>query len=237
MKLFCCYTPAHEILVRDYFSPSVPATFSVAPVQLEIDGPGDYLSSEFLRCISQKVELIVKSIDENSGEVIAWSDIDIQFFDLSPENLLSQLGEHDIAFQREGRKGTDVNTGFFVCRASLRLSMFFQRVREGLQRNPSANEQYVINQLLREPTPELSWTYLPLAYYARTHGWPPPRDLALYHANATVGKNGIGRKKQQFRELAFLRRFRLPALIVTSIKYAPKRFFRLLNERLTAKRG
>lgn len=237
MKLFCCYTPAHEVLLRDYFLPSVPLAFVLTPIKLEIDGAGDFLSPEFLRCIAQKVELISKSIDENPRSVIVWSDIDIQFFELRPENLLSQLGKHDIAFQREGRNGMEVNTGFFVCHSSPQLSRFFLRVREALQRNPSVNEQYVINQLLRDPTPGVSWTYLPFAYYARTHGWPPPRDLVLYHANATAGDNAIGQKIRQFRELAFLRRFRIPALVITFIKYAPKRLFRLLSERLTRMRG
>jgi len=231
MNLFCCFTPAHEVLFKEYFLPSVPEGFSVRPTRFDIEGAGDFLSAEFIRCICRKVELILESIREHSGGVIVWSDIDIQFFDVSPEALLSHLGEHDIAFQREGPRVPDVNTGFFVCRCNARTLGFFERVKEGLERDPRTNEQYVANRLLGR-NPDLLWAYLPPGYYARTHGWPPPRGLALYHANATPGKGGVAMKIAQFRELAFLHRFRPLALAVTGVKYAPKRIRRLLSERL-----
>ena len=229
MKLYCCFTLAHRILFDDYFLPSVPKTFSVVPTSLEIDGAGDFLSREFIQCIWQKIDLVLESITKNIGDVIVWSDIDIQFFDLVPETLLSQLGVSDIAFQREGHKTSDVNTGFFICRCNERTTAFFERVGDALRHNVTANEQYVVNQLLKARVTDLAWTYLPFAYYARTHGWPPPRKLALYHANATVGPDCVQRKIRQFRELAFLRRFGISALLLTSIKYAPKRLRRLLS--------
>jgi len=233
VKLFCCYTPAHGVLFTDYFLPSVPRVFSVIPFKLEIQGAGDFLSREFIECICRKLDLILRSIRENDGDVIVWSDIDIQFVDVRPEILLEQLGEHDIAFQREGRKVTDINSGFLICRCHPRVAAFFARVKERLRQSMSTNEQYVINDLLREGGADVSWTYLPITYYARTHGWPPPRDLVLYHANATPGKNGVQKKIRQFRELDFLRRHRIPALIITSIKYAPKRLIRLASEFFT----
>ena len=207
MKLFCCFTPAHEILFRNYFLPSLPSVFSLQVERIEVAGPGDYLSPEFLQCINQKIQLVLESLAINQGEVIVWSDIDIQFFDLSEKDLLAHLGDHDIAFQRESKIGPAVNTGFFVCRSNHRVSAFFQEVEEGLRLNPSANEQFVVNELLRADSDDLSYTYLPFTYYARTQGWPPPMNLVLYHANFTVGAEGIAQKLQQFRELDFLRRF------------------------------
>ncbi len=75
MLLFCCYTPAHEILYRQVFLPSVPEGFEVRPTLLGIEGPGDYLSDEFLRCIRAKLDLVVRSVAENSGDIIAWSAV------------------------------------------------------------------------------------------------------------------------------------------------------------------
>src|SRR4051812_19412588 len=96
MKIYCCFTPAHEVLFKDYFLPTVPGGFTVTSSLLEIEGAGDYLSAEFLRCISGKIELVLKSIKDNWGDVIVWSDIDIQFFNLQPALLLAQLDDHDI---------------------------------------------------------------------------------------------------------------------------------------------
>jgi nucleotide-diphospho-sugar transferase len=233
MKLFCCFTPAHEVLFKTVFAPSVPEGFSLHSEPIELAGGGDFLSPEFLRCINRKMELVLESLRTNRGEVIVWADIDIRFFSLAPHDLRVELGEHDIAFQREGKRGQYVNTGLFVCRANQRVIDFFQRVSAALQEHPQVNEQIAVNQLLGDES-VLSWTHLPLRYYARTHGWPPPRDLVLYHANATMGPEGVVRKLRQFRDLDLLRRFPILGLAITCIKFAPKRLKRLLTERPTA---
>ena len=233
MKIYCCFTPAHEILFRQEFLPSIPETFSVHAESIEVAGPGDFLSPEFLHCINQKISLIIESLRTNLGDIIVWADIDIRVFSLSPSKLVSELGEYDIAFQREGKKGEYVNTGFFVCRANQRVIDFFRRVSAALHDDPHVNEQIVVNRLLDDQS-ALSWTHLPLRYYARTHGWPPPSDLALYHANATMGPAGVARKLGQFRDLDLLRRFPILGLAITCVKFAPKRLKRLLTERLNA---
>jgi len=87
MLLFCCYTPAHEVLYREIFLPSVPAGFEIQPHIIEESGPGDFLSPEFLSCIRKKIDLVLKSIEQNSGRLIVWSDVDIRFFDLVPRDL------------------------------------------------------------------------------------------------------------------------------------------------------
>ena len=118
--LFCCHTPAHEVLYRQVFLPSVPEGFEVRSTVLGIDGPGDYLSDEFLRCIRAKLDLVVRSVEENLGDIIVWSDVDIRFFDLSPSALAAELESSacDVLFQRESPRMDDVNTGFFVCRCT-----------------------------------------------------------------------------------------------------------------------
>jgi hypothetical protein len=81
-----------------------------------------------------------------------------------------------------------------------------------------------INRLLftdSEAVSGLTWGYLPLSYYARTHGWPPPRKLALYHANYTLGPDGIGQKFAQFREVDSLVRWGCPAYIWSIAKRIP----------------
>ena len=75
MKIHACYTPAHEVLWRDYFVPSIPAGCAVQGDVLDIEGQGDFLSREFLQCIRQKISLVLKSLDEE--KVVVWSDVDI----------------------------------------------------------------------------------------------------------------------------------------------------------------
>ena len=204
MKVYCCYTPAHEPLLRDYFLPSLPNDVRLHAMRLDIDGSGDFLSTEFLRCISRKMELIAESLRQNDGSIIVWTDIDIVFFESFKDRVTSALEENslDIAFQVEGYEqwAGEVNTGFFVCRCNDRVRGFFERVRKTLREQPDRNEQPVINDLLKE-SQELKWGFLPYAFSARSHGFPPPPGAVLYHANCTAGKVGVGRKISQFGEL------------------------------------
>ncbi len=236
MKIFCCYTPAFEGLYKECFLPSVPEAFSVAATEIEIAGSGDFMSPEFVKSISRKIDLILESLEANRGEVVIWADVDIQFFDLRPAGVLEELGDCDIVFQHEGRNTADVNTGFFACRCNEAVRAFFGRVRDVFHSGPRTNEQGVINKLLQEEAHGLRWGYFSFRYYARTHGWPPPRGMALYHANYTIGPHGVERKMAQFREVAFLRRFGFAALVFTSIKYAPRRVIRLATEWFSRRR-
>lgn len=267
MKIYCCYTPAHAVLFREIFLPSVPSGFEVMATEIEISGPGDYLSAEFLDCIRKKIDLVVRSIDENEGQLIVWSDVDIRFFDLTPDLLGVEMlsSDCDLLFQRESPRMADVNTGFLVCRCCQEVREFFCRVGEQLGCSPGENEQMVVNRILlgkenglrgrddgtvlaesadpgassegrctnekiiagdhhNDRGPGLSWGYLPREFYARTHGWPPPRKLALYHANYTKGADGMGQKLTQFSEIDWIRRRGLPAWCWSILRRIPGRF-------------
>lgn len=232
MKIFCCYTPSHTALYRDDFLPTVPAGFTVEPTIIEMFGAGDYESPQFIACVTRKVDLILQSLRDNAGSVIIWSDVDIQFYRFTPEVAVSALGDRDIAFQAAGVPATDINSGFFICRCNDRVIDFFEKVKHGLRNQYAGeNEERVINNLL--PTVgvgELSWCRLPRSFHARSNYWPPPRDLVLFHANATPGGGGLERKHQLLREVALLQKYGLPVLLYTCIKYAPRRASRLFRQ-------
>ena len=228
------------------FLPSVPEGFDVRSTVLGIDGPGDYLSDEFLRCIRAKLDLVGRSVSENPGDVIVWSDVDIRFFDLTPSALAAGLETSacDILFQRESPRMKDVNTGFFVCRCTPAAADFFQTVRAELESRLKENEQMVVNRLLLNPQsgirgaaggekrghPLVSWGYLPSTFYARTQCWPPPPNLSLYHANCTNGPDGVGQKVRQFQEIAWIQRHGHPARIWSLIRRVPKKLGGMLRK-------
>jgi hypothetical protein len=262
--LFCCHTPAHEVLYRQVFLPSVPEGFEVRSTILGIDGPGDYLSDEFLRCIRAKLDLVVRSVEENLGDIIVWCDVNIRFFDLSPSALAAELesSASDVLFQRESPRMDDVNTGFFVCRCTPAALDFFTTVRSELESHPNENEQMVVNRLIlnkefgirnsefemekpiagtsaangkfgiekpenEKRNSQIFWGCLPRRFYARTHGWPPPRHLEIYHANYTKGQDGVGQKLAQFREIAWMVRCGWFAWLLSMLRRIPGRIFHL----------
>lgn len=230
MKIFCCFTPAHKILFDGYFSPSVPDSLSVTPFAVKIAGAGDFLSEEFLECIRRKMSLVIESIRENAGSTIVWSDVDIVFVRDPAEDLkeIASASVADIFFQAEfrGPESDEVNTGFILMRCSETVAVFFESVRDRMIAYPSKNEQAVINEMLREGPrlPDgsaIRWEKLPSRYFAKTHRWPPPADMVIYHANSTGGKNGVLKKIGQFRDLAIYRRFGRLGLAVVLLKKLP----------------
>lgn len=233
MKIFCCYTPSHNTLYHDDFLPTIPAGFTVQSEIIEMFGKGHYDSPQFVPCVVKKVDLILQSLREHAGGIIIWSDVDIQFYRLTPEIVTAELGDRDIAFQAAGVPANEINSGFFICRCNDRAIKFFEEVKHRLQNEHAGEiEERVINKLL--PTlreRELSWCQLSRRFYARSNYWPPPRDLVLYHANSTPGANGVEVKHRRLREVALLQRYRLPVLLYTCIKYAPRRARRFWNER------
>ena len=74
---------------------------------------------------------------------------------------------------------------------------------------------------------QIPWSYLPRSFYARTHGWPPPRHLAIYHANYTKGRDGVGQKLAQLREVDWMVRGGWPARILSIARRIPGRIFPL----------
>lgn len=215
MKLYCVYTPAHEVLLRNWFLPSVPDGFEVIATPLQISGAGDFLSEEFLRCIRAKIALMVESIQSNRGSWILWSDVDILLNQGTQEalnHIIRDAGNRDIFFQSETRAKGEVNTGFILIRCGDLTETFFRNVGIRLDLETTKNEQTVENEMLRNGV-DFNWGYLPISFVARTHGWPPRSIMAIYHANYTVGPNGVDQKIRQFNAIKTMQRFGWPAII------------------------
>ena len=234
MKIVCCYTARHEVLFRDFFLPSLPAGFELdATCFDDLRGPGDFRSGQFMDCLRRKIDLLLGKLAQYRGEIIVCSDVDILFFRPVQQELGDLLAREnlDIVFQSEAKGGgQDINGGFYACRASRRTEEFFRRVGERMDQERASHDQDAINGLLREGTGDLRWGYLPPAFYARTHGWPPPRELAIYHANETVGRDGVSQKISQFQELRWIRRHGAWARAWSCATKIPKRLARLRRE-------
>ena len=233
MKLCCCYTPSHADLFEYHFKPSLPSGFQLAAVRLDrLYTDGDFVGEGYLECLRLKIRLVVESLLAAGGnnEILVWSDVDILFLrsDVA-EDLRRRMEESgvDVLFQRDGKSGRGVNGGFYGCRANARSLAFFRAVLAQLELRRDILDQTAINELLCAQQPMLRWDLLPFAYYARSQGWPPPRELMLYHANVTFGAGGVRKKVRQFEELLWIRRVGWPALAWTCLRYAPRRVKRL----------
>ena len=234
LQLFYCYSRSHHPLLDRYFLPSLPSSFEPRGFFCPVEGTGDFYAPDFLECVTFKVRQILRTLEENAGELIVWSDIDILFFADPVPGLTQALssGQTDLVFQREGHVVPDVNTGFFAGRATPEARRFFERMLARMGCPPAINDQAAANELLfRDAGAGVSWDYLPWPYYARTHGWPPPRNAILYHANQTGGADGLGQKIRQFEEIRWVRRWGAPACWWSCARRLPEKVKQMLGRR------
>lgn len=154
------------------------------------------MDASYLATLTQKTELIAQSVRDNLGDIIIWSDIDIQFFDFHPaEIVLGMEGDQlDLLFQ-ELKPGLGLACGgFYAVRCSERTAEFFRRVVEVTRDQMNGFDQDAINLLLREGFSGVRHGFLPRRYYARIHGFVPPRDLALHHATCVTPGASVQQK-------------------------------------------
>lgn len=209
MKIYSCFTPSHEVLYREYFFPTLPQDFEPYVAQIDISGSGDFGTADFMQTLEVKIEMVLNSIADNAGSAIVWSDVDIVFTRGSVPQLHDLLKDRstDIWFQKE-RQGDDreINAGLILMRCNEAVERLYRDALALMRSMPGYNDQRAINEILSKGA-DISWSYLPYQFAARSHGWPPRQDFVAYHANGTIGDDGVGQKIRQFAEVRKLQRW------------------------------
>ena len=168
---------------------------------------GDFKSDGWFKAVEHKVKLGYNAIQENQGRLIIISDIDICFYRPCTSILLSAIEDNDVAFQSEFWPSTgEVNTGFRIIRCN-KQTLRFWGILASFTFGDDITEQSVTNELLRSGEAAIRWSVLPNSIYAASQG-SPPSDMALHHANCTVGPDSIQQKLSQFVEVRDMLRCR-----------------------------
>jgi hypothetical protein len=203
MKLYCVVTPSHCSLYERFFIPSLDrSAFELHDLWLEQEGDGEFLADDFKSCIRFKLAKIRESIDQNQGEIIVWSDIDIQFFGLQPEHILAYFDpETDFVAQRLNSHNSVICGGFYAIRCSPRMKDFFDRVTQVTQEETNGNEQEAINSVLTIAPRSINWRLFGSKFYARTHGIRIPKGALLHHATCVVPGDSIRQKTEMLQAL------------------------------------
>ncbi len=205
--MYAVYTKSHEVLIREFFLPSLPDDVDLRLSIYDVDGPGDFLDEGFIKTICHKLGLIIESVDQNEGEVIVWADVDIQFFNSFVEPVRELTSRFDLCCQTETFANGDVNTGFIALRCNSDIHHFFERVRNMVVES-GRNEQPVVNELIDTGQMEgLGIGRFSHSFYAATHG-PPPENIILHHANDTAAlphKPSLQQKLEQLHSVRHMR--------------------------------
>lgn len=203
IPIYVVITPSHRVLFDQFFLPSLDQTqFKLHVFELDQAGDGEFLADDFKRCILFKLDQIIASIIRHKQQVIVWSDIDIQFFNMKAADISTHFHESPLQFaaQRLNKHSTDVCGGFYALRCSEEMLDFFTAARNATVHETDGNEQDAINLLLRRPAAP-QWKLLNSQFYARTHGAWLPSGLVMHHATCILPGDAVRQKIKLLSEL------------------------------------
>lgn len=186
---------AHEVLFRRYFQPTLPQGLRLEIFDMgKNKSDGAYMSGEWQEAMCAKVRHALNFCRRSpDGEPFIVSDVDVQFFPAFDAagflSILDAAGA-DLVFQRERfREGDrEANCGFYAGRNSAAVRDLLAASLDNLEQDPIKHEQNAINRMMRETGFE--YAMFDRRFYARTHGFPPPRDLWTHHATWTTDITG-----------------------------------------------
>lgn len=182
---------AHEVLFRRYFEPTLPEGLRLEIFDMGANrSDGAYMSDEWQEAMCAKVRHALDFCRRSpKGEPFIVSDVDVQFFpSFNAAGFLKLVDEADgdLVFQRERfREGDrEANCGFYAGRNSAAVRDLLAASLDNLEKDPIKHEQNAVNRMMRETG--FRYAMFDRRFYARTHGFPPPRDLWTHHATWTT---------------------------------------------------
>ena len=203
MRLYSICTPSHRPLLTRWFLPTLPDDLELVLEAHPQECPtGEFMRDGWLRSMRRKVDVVLRGIHENWGELFVHADVDCQFFDAIEGTLCALLEDNDMLIQRNDPKG-GLCAGFFACRANDRTLELWNLIRRDLA-GGGRNDQVLLNQRLRRRGCAVKWAYLPHTFFGggtlAGRLWEPgmtlevPDGIQVHHANWTIG---VTRKHQQ----------------------------------------
>ena len=147
MVIYCYYTPSYEILVNEWFRPSLKDNFEVILIKGTYQKQAvNYQENGWYDITREKTEYIIKAIQDNWNEVFIFSDPDIQFF-LKTENCIRNLSKNrDLVLQRDSPSGK-ICSGFFALRGNDKTLRLWQDIYN-LIGSEKGDDQDCLNSLM-----------------------------------------------------------------------------------------
>lgn len=193
MKLVAVYTSSHERLVNEWFLPSIQDDYELLVHRFDGAGGGGYRTLDWTAAVLHKSRCIIDAIRNNRGEIVVYSDVDVQFFAPTRERIRDAMYGRDIVCQLDAPNG-QLCTGFFAVRANDATLALWQEIERCVERE--GRDQSAFNRVLRARD-DIRFGCLPLEFFGAgtfyRRKWRPGDRLyvhahpVMFHANWTVG--------------------------------------------------
>ena len=193
MKLITFYSDSHKILLDNYFLPSLKKfnEFEIIVEKINQNSEGYYGCDGWGETMTNKVDLIIKTINETWGNYFVYADCDIMFFDSMKDKLIEYIEDNDISFQDDS---VTVCAGFFICKSNEKTLNLWKTVKDNVHNYNDDQEslRYHIDKV------DIKYNKLPLIFSNIGHfngqqrwegnkNYDIPSNIIIFHANWTVG--------------------------------------------------
>lgn len=193
MKLFTCYTPSHNVFVKQFFDSLDQEGLDVIVKEHEQECPtGEFASSGWNITTKRKFEFLLENMEKMEvDEQFIFSDIDVQFFDKPQKFCNKALEYNDIVFQNDYYG--HACTGFFYAKNNERVVKLLSTACDTIIRY--RDDQDAVNHILML-YPEIKYSLLPPEFftfgmfYNHWQGekdFPIPDKIIMHHANWVKG--------------------------------------------------
>jgi len=203
IKMYTFYTPSHvqfkDIWVNSLKDEGIETIIKEFPQECKT---GKTWDDGWEKTMLHKVDMILGAIDTNWGEVVIYSDIDIEFFQPISKKIIELIGNKDLIIQRDNPSGV-VCAGFFAFRANERMRLLWKGIRNYMVSRNECSDQKTLNRLLRKSNGNdlnpygVVWDYLPADFLGggtfTGKSWKIgnklfiPSNIMMLHANCTRG--------------------------------------------------
>lgn len=200
MKMYTFYTDSHQTLLNDWFLPSFNKTNkNMELIVTKFDQHcknGVYMTDGWMNSMHDKVDLIIRGIEENWNDYFVHADCDIQFFGDLKEDLLNQIGEYDLAGTDDDpfNPNSEISCGFFICKGNDKTLSLFKEVKRTMGGN--FHDQHAFNHFKNNfiSSKKLNYKHFAISHANGGRLWQPgievnpfKTDILTHHANWILG--------------------------------------------------
>lgn len=190
MRLYTIYSPSHEKLYQDYFLKTIHAEFDLQTyTTIQHCESGSFYANGWNRMCYDKVIVFKQACLVNYGGMFVFSDVDVQFFGPIKNDLITELGDYDIACQDDC--GGSYCSGFFICKCNDSTIAMFDEILRGYHKE----DQHMLNLVIRSMGIKAKFLdknkYFTVGHETMSpwigQDFNIPDRILVHHANWTVG--------------------------------------------------
>lgn len=147
VPLYAVTTASHQPLFDRFFLPSLEATYEKHLVELDIDGSGAYMESDWSDAILAKIDLMIEASENHPGTWCVYSDVDLVFLGETWAKIMPKTGRKDMLFHQDQTMG-HFCMGFFAFKGGPKVTRLFRDTRSRVEKIKGIHNQNACNYLL-----------------------------------------------------------------------------------------